>query len=125
MLADIFFFVYTTLFIYDCYTAQKNDYFLYLSGKDITRNREKYNVLSIFTHVSIYQYMVNGVAIFIIEPELNSLNILFILMLEKIYNKLSFGSTVFISVYMIFTQSVILSISYVVLSYISVNILIY
>jgi hypothetical protein len=125
MIAHILFFLYTTLFIYDCYTIQNGDYYLGLVKKDTSRNRQKYNLLSILTHVSIYQYMINGVAIFIIEPHMDVLNILFVILLEKMYNKIGFGTSIFIFAYMLFYSPVYLSMTFVVLSYIAVQMIIY
>lgn len=118
MIADVFLFLYTFVFIYDCYTIQSKDFRSGLINIDMKRNKSKMNILSIFTHVSIYHYMVNSVAVFIVEEDMNFWNIIIFLIIEKMYNKIAFGSTFFLLFYVLYSLPIYLGLLYVVLSYI-------
>jgi hypothetical protein len=88
---------------------------------DIDNDRNKqWNLLRVFTHVSIYHYMVNSVIVFLIEEDMNIQNIVIFLIIEKMYNKTGFGSTFFLMFYVLYSLSFRIGILYVVLSYIAI-----
>lgn len=120
MFANIFILLYTTVFIYDCYTIQSKDVRSGLININRQRNKTKFNILSIFTHVSIYHYMVNCVVIYLIEEDMNIANIVVFSMIEKMYDIFGYGSTFFLTFYILYCLPLYLVIVYALLSYITI-----